>query len=310
MIGWETPPGRFERLVNKLPEGAVLRGVFVSLLAVSASIVYLDYRDLAAASEDVERTMRTEPLPLERPEPGDQVRPYLPRTIPVGPDRGEPTLPGYDGPVGGEAMAEPMRFVAAPGGAVSAIGRIEIGTGAQLTAFLAEEGIRAGSTVHLHSPGGSVDDAIEMAREIRRLRLSTAVPDDGYCASACPLVLAGGVTRAAGAGAWVGVHQVYAVDIPGMPELRDVGASISQIQATIARCQELLVKMGVDPAVWIKAMQTPPEELYVLTEEDLSSYRMVQAEPDPALFIGPPAPEALLDEGNVAVTPATSPDAG
>ncbi|MBB4002347.1 hypothetical protein [Aurantimonas endophytica] len=310
MIGSETPPGRFERLVNRLPEGAVLRGVFVSLLAVSAAIVYLDYRDLAAATADVERTMRTEPLPLQRPEPGDQVRPYLPRTIPVGPDRGEPTLPGYDGPVGGEAMAEPMRFVAAPGGAVTAIGRIEIGTGAQLTEFLAEQGIRAGSTVHLHSPGGSVDDAIEMAREIRRLRLSTSVPDDGYCASACPLVLAGGVTRAAGTDAWVGVHQVYAVDIPGMPELRDVGASISEIQATIARCQELLVEMGVDPAVWIKAMQTPPEELYVLTEDDLSTYRMVQAEPDASLFIGPPAPEALLDEGNVAVTPATSPDAG
>lgn len=310
MIGSETPPGRFERLVNKVPEGAVLRGVFVSLLVVSAAVVYTDYRDISAASRDVERTMRTEPLPLQRPEPGDQVRPYLPRTIPVGPDRGEPTLPGYDGPVGGEAMAEPMRFVAAPGGAVSAIGRIEVGTGAQLTAFLAEQGVRAGATVHLHSPGGSVDDAIEMAREIRRLRLSTSVPDDGYCASACPLMLAGGVTRQAGEGAWVGVHQVYAVDIPGMPELRDLDRSISDIQATIARCQELLVEMGVDPAVWIKAMQTPPQELYVLTEADLASYRMVQAEPDPALFIGPPAPAAATGEGTASVTPATSPDAG
>ena len=310
MIGSETPPGRFARLVDRVPEGAVLRGVFVSLLVVSAAIVYTDYRDLSAASRDVERTMRTEPLPLQRPKPGDQVRPYLPRTIPVGPDRGEPVVPGHDGPVGGEAMAEPMRFVNAPGGAVSAIGRIEVGTGAQLTAFLAEEGIRAGATVHLHSPGGSVDDAIEMAREIRRLRLSTSVPDDGYCASACPLVLAGGVTRRAGEGAWVGVHQVYAVDIPGMPELRDLDRSISDIQATIARCQELLVEMGVDPAVWIKAMQTPPEELYVLTEADLATYRMVQADPDAALFIGPPAPEVATGEGTAAVTPTAMPDAG
>ncbi|HEX2019125.1 MAG TPA: hypothetical protein VGO17_09330 [Aurantimonas sp.] len=310
MIGSETPPGRLERLIDKVPEGAVLRGVFVSLLAVSAAIVFTDYRALSAASRDVERTMRTEPLPLKRPEPGDQVRPYLPRTIPVAPDRGEPAVPGYDGPVGGDAMAEPMRFVTAPGGAVSAVGRIEVGTGARLTAFLDEHGIRAGSTLHLHSPGGSVDDAIEMAREIRRLRLSTSVPADGYCASACPLVLAGGVTREAGSGAWVGVHQVYAVDIPGMTGGRDLDRSISDIQATIAQCQELLVEMGVDPAVWIKAMQTPPAELYVLTEEDLATYRMVQAEPDEALFIGPPAPAILPGEGTAAVTPATSPDAG
>jgi len=311
MIGEETPPGWFERAVLTIPEGAVLRAVFVALLFVAGSIAYLDYQEMAAAALDQARVTRSEPMPLKRPEPGDQIRPYLPRTIPVAPDRGEPTLPGYDGPVDGEAMAGPMRFFSGPDGMLTAIGRIDIGTAEALRDYLASPEGRRAKTIVLHSPGGSVPDAIEMARDIRGLHLSTAGPADGYCASACPLVLAGGVTRRAGEGAWVGVHQVYAIERPGAGLARDVDRSIADIQATTARCQELLVDMGVDPVVWIKALQTPAEELYVLTEEELAHFRMVRPFPDDATFVGPPAPDRLLLPKLVltsepAATPKTS----
>lgn len=291
MIGEEASPGRVERLIRAIPEGAVLRGVFVALLVIAGSIAFLDYRQLAEASADRERISRTEPMPLARPEPGDQVRPYLPRTIPVAPDRGVPSLPGWDGPVDGEAMAERMRFVAGPDGAISAIGQIEIGTAGDFRDFLASPEAAGARTLYLHSPGGAVDDAMFMARELRDRRLSTMVPADGYCASACPLVLAGGLTRKAGQGAWVGVHQVYALPLSDVS--RDIDRSIAGVQETIARCQELLVAMGVDPAVWIKAMQTPADSLYVLTRDELIAFRMVRPFPDDASFIGPPAPPAL-----------------
>ena len=290
MIGEETPPGPLERLVLKLPEGSVLRLVFLALLGVAVAMITLDYQNMAGRSAERERLSRTEPLPLKRPSPGDQIRPYLPRTIPVGPDRGEPSLPGYDGPVEGEALAAPMRFFVGPKREATAIGRIEIGTGAALREFLATPEAAGVETLVLHSPGGSVADAIAMARDLRSQAVSTRVPADGYCASACPLVLAGGSTRRAGENSWVGVHQVYAVSgaEPGLPSTVD--RSIAEIQATTAECQTLLADMGVDPALWIKAMQTPSASLYVLTPEELVEFRLVRPLPDGPGFVGPPAP--------------------
>ncbi|MBO0662596.1 ATP-dependent Clp protease proteolytic subunit [Jiella sp. MQZ9-1] len=290
MIGDETPPGRLERLMLRVPEGSVLRLVFSALVAVSIAIVVVDYQNLSERAAEQERTSRTEPMPLRRPQPGDQIRPYLPKTIPVGPDRGEPELPGYDGPVEGEALAEPMRFFVGKKGEATAIGRIEVGTAKALQAFLDKPESAGVQTLVLHSPGGSVADAIAMARDIRARKVSTRVPADGYCASACPLVLAGGLTRRAGDGAWVGVHQVYAVsgDEPGLPS--DVDRSIADIQQTSAECQNLLAEMGIDPALWIKAMQTPAASLYVLRPEELVRYRLVRPIPDAPALIGPPAP--------------------
>ncbi|MBC8130329.1 MAG: ATP-dependent Clp protease proteolytic subunit, partial [Rhizobiaceae bacterium] len=194
---------------------------------------------------------------------------------------------GYDGPVDGEAMAEPMRFVAGPGGALTAIGRIDIGTAASFQVALDDSAVTVRS-LHLHSPGGSVEDAMAMARLVREKRIDTHVPADAYCASACPLLFAGGDERRVGEGAWVGLHQVYAVALEGVPRVRDIDASISDIQATIAECQQLLVDMGVAPEIWIKAMKTPPDALYVLTEEELRTSGMVTRE-----RFGPPMPASL-----------------
>ncbi|MEN3794846.1 hypothetical protein [Fulvimarina sp. MAC3] len=299
MIGEEPSPGRVDRLIQKIPEGAILRAIFVTLLIVSGAIVYLDWRDFSEAEFDTARVERTEPLPVKRPEPGDQVRPYLPNTIPVGPDRGKPELPGYDGPVDSEAMTRPMTFFDAGDGIVSAVGRIEIGTASDFREFLGER-TRAGGTVRrlfLHSPGGSVEDALQMARDIRAGDIATEVPADGYCASACPLVLSGGSTRLAGESSWVGLHQVYAAEIPGMPSARDLDRSISDIQQTIARAQQLLSDMGIDPAIWIKAMETPPADLYVLTEDELITSRYVRPFPDGPEFIGPRRPEDFRLDG-------------
>ncbi|KQT50931.1 hypothetical protein ASG43_06695 [Aureimonas sp. Leaf454] len=284
MIESDLAPGRFERLMRSIPDGTVLRVVFSGLFAMAIGVLVLDYRDLALAGMSDERLSRTEPMTLPRPVPGDQVRPYLPRTIPVGPDRGEPVLPGFDGPVDSAAMAEPMRFVDAGGGVLTALGRIEPGTAEAFEQALDRPGA-AIRTLVVHSPGGSVEDAIALSRLVRERRLDTVVPADGYCASACPLLFAGGLQRRAGSNAWIGVHQVYAVDLPGAAPARDRDRSISQIQATSAECQELLAEMGVDPALWIKAMKTAPEDLYVLTESDLTDLDVVTPE-----RFGPPMP--------------------
>lgn len=287
MIESDASPSCFERFWRRVPDGTVLRATFYTMLAMALGVAALDYRDMAMASADTARTSRTEPMPMERPIPGDQIRPYLPKTIPVAPGRGEPVLPGYDGPADGGAMAEPMRFIEAGKGILTAIGRIDPGTVEALRSAL-DTPKRPVTTLVIHSPGGSVQDAVAMARLVRERRLDTRVPADGYCASACPLFFSGGRERRAGSGAWIGVHQVYAVDMPGTAQTRGRDRSISQIQATTAECQELLIEMGVDPAVWIKAMRTAPEDLYVLTEAELKDLKVVTPE-----RFGPPMPDRL-----------------
>lgn len=279
MIGEEPSPSRFERAVLAIPDGALLRLLFLGLVALTGFVLLRDVSQVWRSEADAARTTRTEPLPLRRPIPGDQRRPYLPRTAPVGPDRGAPTLPGRDGPVEGEAMGRPMDFVREPGTArISAVGRIDPGTAGLFADYLAGEGEGAG-TLYLHSPGGSVADAIAMSRAVREAGIDTVVPDDGYCASACPLLFSGGVAREVGENAWVGVHQVYSVDTPALT--RDVDRSISDIQATSADAQDLLVEMGVDPRLWIHAMRTPPAELYVLTPDEMEELGLVTPPPEP-----------------------------
>src|SRR5271165_2481929 len=137
----------------------------------------------------------------------------------------------------------PMRFVrvvsAEPGCApncpewLSAEGRI----GPDAATDLAEALERLNGRrlpILIHSPGGSVADAVAMGELIRAKGLAVAVartlitncpeaspkcPDGpgtaitggAICASACVLVLAGGVERLAGPSARIGVHQITTV---------------------------------------------------------------------------------------------------
>ena len=117
----------------------------------------------------------------------------------------------------------------------------------------------------LHSPGGSVTDATAMAHMIRDARLDTRILPDGYCASSCPLVFAGGVHRVADATSWIGVHQVFALTTA----LGSLADGMEQAQMVSAEAQDLLAEFGVDPLVWTRAMATPKEKLYLFTPEEL-----------------------------------------
>jgi hypothetical protein len=66
-------------------------------------------------------------------------------------------------------------------------------------------------TVVLHSPGGSLTDALAMGRLIRDRKFATEVESGKYCASACPLVFAGGIERRAGVKAAIGVQRAVSL---------------------------------------------------------------------------------------------------
>ncbi|MEM8744838.1 MAG: hypothetical protein AAGF14_09415 [Pseudomonadota bacterium] len=264
-------PGRLEALVDSIPEGAVLRGVFACLLTATIGLVVLDFRDLLERDDELSLLeTKTEPVEMARPKEDDHVRPYLPRTMPVAPGvRRQLKLPGYKKPLDPKVMQEGMVFRLGTKGHASAVGLIKPGTGKAFERFLAKHEGKV-KRITLHSPGGSVPDALGMARTIRKKKMSTYVPDDGYCASSCPLVFAGGVKRVAGNKAWIGVHRVYTLK-SAIGTLQEGMAAAQQISA---RCQNLLIDMEVSPRVWIHAMTTPKERLYVFTPKELKELKL------------------------------------
>lgn len=271
MFANEDKPNRVEALIHAIPEGAILRGVFACLLTATVILAALDFRALLQRDDELSLLeTKTEPVEMARPKENDQVRPYLPRTMPVAPDGGRPlALPGFTKPVQTKAMREGMVFKLGKKGDASAVGLIKPGTARAFERFLEKHKGKV-KRVTLHSPGGSVPDALDMAREIRQRKLTTFVPNDGYCASSCPLVFAGGEKRVAGRNAWIGVHRVYTLK-SAIGTLQEGMAAAQQISA---RCQNFLIEMKVSPRVWIHAMTTPRERLYVFTPKELTEFKL------------------------------------
>ena len=183
-------------------------------------------------------------------------------------------------------MAKPMTFELVGGGKLMATGTITPGIS---EAFAAEVGRRGDyiKTVVLNSPGGSVADALTMGRLIRERKFATEVEAGKHCASSCPLVFAGGVERRAADKAMIGVHQVAAISSAASGPLRD---EMSVAQNISARCQRYLGDMGVNLQVWVHAMETPHEKLFVFKPDELKLLNMVTAAPASAPV---PAPGAV-----------------
>ena len=93
--------------------------------------------------------------------------------------------------------------------------------------------------------------------------VKTTVPAHGYCASSCPIVLAGGTTPKAGKPAWVGVHQIFAVG----DSASSLADGMAHAQRSSARVVEHLTEMGIDPRAWVQAMKTPTNQLYLFTRK-------------------------------------------
>lgn len=270
MFSNEDNGGKIVALVESIPEGAVLRGLFVGLMTATVILAGLDFRELLNRDTDLSfLEERTEPVEMERPKKDDNLRPYLPRTMPVAPGGGRVSLPGFKKPPASKAMREAMVFKLGENGRASAVGLIKPGTAKVFERFLAKN--KAGvNEIVLHSPGGSVPDSLDMARTIRDSKISTSVPDNGYCASSCPLVFSGGEKRVAGKKSWIGVHRIYTLK-GAIGTLQEGMAAAQDISA---KCQKFLIEMGVDPLVWIHAMTTPKERLYVFTPEELTKLKL------------------------------------
>ena len=202
--------------------------------------------------------------------PGDQVRRFRPQDLPgrerVTPDQQTPIPDPGD-------MPARLRFTA-EGETALVTGDIAPGDSTRFAEWL--EGAEGVTAIRLHSPGGSVDDALAIGVAIREAELDTFMEAGDICLSACPYILAGGVARRADAEAVVGVHQHYFGENTALPAF----LAVEDIQRGQADVMAHLDAMGVDVRVMQHALSTPPEAIYVLLPEELEDYALTTPPPE------------------------------
>ena len=250
----------YQRLVDavaRIEDGAILRVAFYALLAGTASVLYVDFRELTA----------NEGAALAAP-----MRPILPPFDPAGPaDANAPNVTTSP-----DVLEQPLEITLVPGGELRLTGSIDVGSATRFAAEIEARGEYV-QTVVLDSPGGSVVDALAIGSLIHEKGLATKVAAGSLCASSCPIVFASGRARIASAASAIGVHQIYAAALSGDPQnaLRVAGTAMSDAQSTTAEIISHLTKTGVDPALWLHALETPPDRLYYLKPEEMTRLNLV-----------------------------------
>ena len=243
------PAGWFARL----EDGAILRAAFFAMLAGTLAVLYIDYGEL------------TEGLPgLATP-----MRPVLPAFDPDSPA----TADGPHVTSDFDTLMEPLKVALKAGGILTLSGTIDPGAAERVAEEIDARGEYV-ETVLLDSPGGAVEEALRIGRLISERGYTTRVAAGALCASSCPLVFAGGRERIATAASAIGVHQIYAAIGAGALPIgaRAAGDAMSDAQRTTATITRHLTEMGVDPALWLHALETPPDRLYYLSPAELESY--------------------------------------
>ncbi len=158
----------------------------------------------------------------------------------------------------------------------------------------------------IHSPGGSVPDAAAMGELIRAKGLAVAVartliancrdaapkcPDGpgkaitggAICASACVLVLAGGVERLAGPSARIGVHQTTTLvsETQGLAHLKST-RKIYEQRGVDAAVEAYLAALGVDEPVMTLMRKTAAASIRWLSLAELKDSHLATLALDPA----------------------------
>jgi hypothetical protein len=270
---------RFFVWLSDNPGEAILRWIFRGVVTVTIAALAVDLAGINGWGANP--APAATPAEIRQDSPALDLPSFVPSIL-------APLLPGGDKrllplPPPDGAMAKPMTFELVGGGKLMATGTITPGISEAFAAEVSRHGDYI-KTVVLNSPGGSVADALTMGRLIREKKFATEVEAGKYCASSCPLLFAGGVERRAGDRAVIGVHQVAAISSVANGPPRD---EMSVAQNISARCQRYLADMGVNLQVWVHAMETPHDKLFVFKADELKSLNMVTTTPTSAPAAAP-----------------------
>tara|TARA_R110002110_G_scaffold132616_8_gene314389 strand:+ start:1696 stop:2445 length:750 start_codon:yes stop_codon:yes gene_type:complete len=240
------------------PVARVLMGVLIFQLGLGLLLFWGDLRDgLRMPGFGPRAPALTEPI-----RPGDQTRRYRPDRAPA-PGRPMPETP----------LPDRLTLTAIEAGKTILLeGSISPGDARRITKQI-NDLPQPPEGVILNSPGGSVRDALDLGRMLRSTGLNTALRDGDICYSACPYLLAAGVSRNIPDDGSVGVHQHYFGESTLLPAF----VAVEDIQRGQGEVMGYLDEMGIDPLVMRHALVTPPDEIYVLVPEELRAYGFIKS---------------------------------
>lgn len=256
--GEKTSP--LSRLGAYLDDGKIMRTAFYGLVVGVGITLYLDYQEMLKVDETA---------PIITPRRDNPVLPaFIPQTRLDGEESIQTPAPTITTP--SETLNDPMTVKLESGGILRMTGFIDVGTSKLFDKEV--EGISEYvKTVELNSPGGSVFDALYISTKIREFGWTTQVSKGALCASSCPIIFAGGEKRIAEEGSGIGVHQFFSIG----EDTRSASEAISGTQSTTARITRHLQTMEVDPQLWTHALETPPQQLYYFSQDELKKYKLV-----------------------------------
>ncbi len=251
-------------ILSRLDPSTGLRYVLILQFAIACVLIASDVARFVSIPFREKVVLPTGPV-----SPGDQRREY--RT-----DRTDPTLLPQDGPLDlpvPENFSDRLDFseqdVDGLGRVMLLSGQIEEGDADRFAKHLSEMQDKP-DLVALHSPGGIVSEALSIGKQVREAELSSAVLAGAVCMSSCPYILAGGQERVVSLSGIVGLHQHYYEQ----PRLIPVVFAVEGIQKGQGETMQHLIDMGVDPALMLYSLNTPPEQIYALIEEELVDTRI------------------------------------
>lgn len=203
---------------------------------------------------------------IDKPvQPGDQTRRFEPDSVPWD----LPAMPGLPSDPSIPSRLEFTRIDGMAGDTALLNGAIAGGDADRLAKWL-KALPEPPARFELNSPGGEVSEALEIGQMIRETGIPVSVKSGAFCFSACPYVLAGGAVRTVSRGAYVGVHQHYFGENTFLPAF----LLVSDIQSGQAEVMTYLGDMGIDPLLMVKALMTPPNDIYILLPEELEAFRL------------------------------------
>ncbi len=195
---------------------------------------------------------------------------------------------------------------------ISAEGVVTPGAAPAFAKFIADLGGRR-LPVLISSHGGSVRDALAIGQLVRAKGLAVAVartliancPErardcpnargraivgGAFCASACPLILAGGVERLVGPVPQVGVHQITTMtkEVEGVEHLTKIRTFYEQDWID-ERVRDYLTAMGIGDPVMTLLRKTPAARIRWLSLSEISASHLATSALDLA--------EPILAEG-------------
>lgn len=238
----------------------VMTGAFVAQLVFAAALMG---RDFAAALPHI-AWPSTQPGFQSPISPGDQTRRYRPRNTPLNPS--DPNGPNRPFRNTGDMPAR-LHF-ATEGTVMTLTGSINVGDAERFATAMTENPDT--TAIRLNSPGGSVHDALDIGRAIRDADMVTEMGALDICLSACPYILAAGTTRTVHTESQVGVHQHAFETNSVLPAF----LAVEDIQRGQGELMSYLDDMGVDTLLMQHALTTPPNEIYVLVEDQLRDYKL------------------------------------